>query len=154
MFYKTRVMIALADFPHGAELLRQGDTFIATEIDADYYLSRKKAKIADDPAAAQVHASIPALAPVLTPAPETAQEPLPEQRNEVADDAAPVNQIPATVAAEEQAPAADQPAAAEAPAESVPAEATEAAAPAPAPAPAPATGRRRGRAAQNSTASE
>lgn len=150
MFYKTRVMVALADFPHGADLLRQGDTFIATEIDADYYLSRKKARIADEPVAAQVHASIPALAPVLTPAPETAPEPLPEQRNEVADDAAPVNQMPAAVAAEEQAPAADQPAAADAPAEIAPAEATEAAAPAPA----PATGRRRGRAAQNSTASE
>lgn len=164
MFYQTRVMVAVADFLHGADLLRKGDTFIATQIDADYLHSRGKATFAPEPAsvAPKVEASPPAPAPApAAAAPASAPAPAPDAPSSTmaAENAQQPDTVTAVALGDSTSNAsaddagaalsADQPsdqAAADAPTESA---ATEAAA-----APAPATGRRRGRAAQNSTASE
>lgn len=69
MHYRTRVMVAQADFLHGADLLLKGDTFVATQIDADYLFSRGRAIYAPEPAPA-AKAETPAPAPAAAPAVE------------------------------------------------------------------------------------
>ena len=46
MHYNTRVMIALTDFPHGRDYIRKDQEFVATEIDAEYLNTHKRAKYA------------------------------------------------------------------------------------------------------------
>lgn len=41
--YQTRHLEAQADFSHGDLHLRKGDRFEASEIDADYYIEKKRA---------------------------------------------------------------------------------------------------------------
>jgi hypothetical protein len=41
--YQTRHLEALAEFNHGDQLVRRGDRFHATDIDADHYIGAKRA---------------------------------------------------------------------------------------------------------------
>jgi hypothetical protein len=84
--YQTRHMEALDEFPHGDQLVRKGDRFPATEIDAEYLVRRRKAKdVTDESHAAAVAApavkqappaaAAPAPTPPPPPAPPPAAEP-------------------------------------------------------------------------------
>lgn len=143
MFYRTRVMVAAADFLHGADLLRKGDTFVATPIDADYLHSHGRATFAPEPQidTPKIEAAAPAPAPAAAPAPAPAVE-----RTEAPDTAATDTPAGRPDALQDAgAPTTDHVAT------DVPVE--TAASSAEATAPAPASTRRRGRTAQN-TASE
>lgn len=83
MNYRTRVMVALADFPHGSDYIRKGDEFVATQVDADYLAQHKRAQYAPARAVAPVAAhtprpSAPASAPAPVPVPVPASPPAPE----------------------------------------------------------------------------
>jgi hypothetical protein len=41
MFYRTRHLRALVDMTHDDKLVRVGEAFVATEVDAKYYLDKK-----------------------------------------------------------------------------------------------------------------
>ncbi|OUL98560.1 hypothetical protein [Variovorax sp. JS1663] len=103
MFYKTRVMVAAEDFLHGADLLRKGNTFVATEIDAEYLQRKGRASFAPE---AQPAAKVepPAPAPA-APAPAPAEAPAP-----VADKPIETPEGPVPTEASEQQPADAAPA--------------------------------------------
>lgn len=61
--YLTRDLVALRDIDHGGHLVRAGDSFTATDVDAGWYLARKYAeevKEAPKPAAKRAAAPPPA----------------------------------------------------------------------------------------------
>jgi hypothetical protein len=43
MFYRTRHLRAAVDMSHDDKLVRVGEAFVATEVDAKYYLDKKLA---------------------------------------------------------------------------------------------------------------
>lgn len=48
--YLTRQLVALRQIPHGNQLLRAGDEFTCSPLDAGYYLDKRMAREADKPA--------------------------------------------------------------------------------------------------------
>lgn len=77
MFYKTRVMVAAEDFLHGADLLRKGNIFVATEIDAEYLNRKGRATFAPETQpAANLEAPAPAPAPVASTVPVADDKPI------------------------------------------------------------------------------
>lgn len=78
MLYRTRHLEALRDIPHGSEFVPAGRRFHATEVDADYYITRKQAK--DVPAEAPAAPAVEAPAAPVEAQPEPAAEPAPRRR--------------------------------------------------------------------------
>jgi hypothetical protein len=81
--YGTRHLVALTQMSYSGRLLSPGDTFHATPVDADYYITKKKAKPA--PYSATTAPGVTVVPPPEPDAPDVFDPPKVEEENKPED---------------------------------------------------------------------